>query len=819
MRWNRREFLCAAAATSAARALYPAHVAAAGEAVAGALTLDARGRIHPPASSPLRLGGTRSTPRGEETLRFTNLYLEHTLRDAHSDSAIVRPVLPVSGEFHFARCHPEDWEDGLRKMKACGITLVSTYLFWILHEPEEGSFDWTGRRDLRRFVELCGKLDLEVVLRAGPYAHGEFRNGGLPDWLYAKPFAVRSNDPGYLACVRRLFAQIAEQIRGLRWQEGGPILAIQLENEFMAASSPWEIERTFEQPIEWMTRGSGGAEHMAALKRMALELGLTAPIYTATGWGCPLPAFEFLPLYGGYGFEPWSIDGKTHAQKPSWTFLYRAAQPRLQPDGKETGGPGAGQIPFGHCELGGGMQCFYLDRFVVPADCVQATALTSLGSGSSLLGYYVFHGGSNPADERVSYAEYDVPRIGYGFQAPIREYGQITEAYRALRLLHLFLGSWGGELAAMQTMLPAGAESLLPEETVAVRCALRAGADAGFVFVTNYQDHVRQPERRNLRFRVQLDAGETAFPSADGLALISGESAVFPVGLRFGRVTLAWSTAQLITKIEHDNALHIFLFAPRGVAPELAFVSEELTRCIAEGASVKRTPRHSIVRGPASGFRVQCHAADETLWFHVLSREQALHLSRHRFGTVDRLVFTDADAAEQQDGLLLWSERPEVAARVFPPLVSRVHAPDPILPSTMELRASVQSWRGGVTVERIGDDTLRIAVAAHAFDGVDNLLLRVDYVGDIARVFEHGTLIADHFANGVPWEIGLRQLCAGSGSGELILKVVPRTADSRVILDETVPRPERFAGERVASITSVNVVPLYRFLLALSENA
>lgn len=818
MTLQRREFLCALAASSAAAALRPA-VAFAAPGVTGsnALTLDARGRVHPPVLSPLRLGGTRTAPYGEETLRFTNRFLERTLRDPLSGRLVARPTLPVSGEFHFARCRPEDWEDGLRKMKACGITLVSTYLFWILHEPDEGQFNWQGRRDLHRFLELCRKLDLEVILRVGPYAHGEFRNGGLPDWLYAKPLSVRSNDPGYLLCVRRFFTEIAAQVHDLRWQKGGPIVAIQLENEFMAASSPWEIDRPGDEPIEWMTRGTGGADHMAALKQMAVELGLTAPIYTATGWGCALPPFEFLPLYGGYGFEPWSIDPKTHTQKPSWTFLYRDARSRLLPTGKETGGPDAGQIPFGHCELGSGMQCFYLDRFVVPADSVQATALTALGCGSSLLGYYVFHGGNNPAGERVSFAEYDVPRIGYGFQAPIREYGQLTDAYRALRVVHLFLGSWGSELAAMQTVLPTGAESLAPEETASLRFALRTGPDAGFVFVTNYQDHVPQPERRNLRFRVQLDAGETLFPSADGLTLASGESAMFPVNLRLGNATLAWSTAQLITQIEHDHARHVFLFAPRGVEPELALVRTDNSHCTAEGAAVERTVQHWIVRGPASGFRVQCITTNETLWLHVLPRQQALQLSRHPLAGADRLVFTDADAAEQDGSLLLWSEKNNVTARVFPPLPGRVAAADPILPPTSELHASAQSVPASVAIDRIGDDTLRILVPAHALDLVDNLLLRVDYVGDVARLFHRGTLVADHFCNGVPWEIGLRQHC--DGETEMILKISPRMADSRVILDETVPHPERFTGGQIASIASATVAPVYRFLFQASENA
>lgn len=823
MTWQRREFLQAMAAAGTLTALHPRALRASDE-IAGPgadIVIDARGRVCPAKPSPIRAGGTRTTQHGSEVLRFTNLYMERTARVPGQQPDTVRPVLPVAGEFHFSRYLPDLWEDELRKMKACGINLISTYLFWILHEPMEGHFEWRHRRDLRRFLEICRTLDLEVILRVGPFAHGEMRNGGLPDWLYAKPFAVRSNDAGYLACVQRFYAAVAEQVHGLRWQEGGPIVAIQLENEFMTASSPWELERGFEQPIVWIPRGTGGAGHMLALKKMAVELGLTAPIFTATGWGCELPPFEFLPLYGGYGFEPWSIDPRTHSQKPSWTFLFRAAQSRLLPTGKEAGGPDAGQIPFGHCELGGGMQCFYLDRFVVPADSVQATAITALGSGSSLLGYYMFHGGSNPAGERVFYGEYDVPRISYDFQAPIRETGQIAESYRALRLVHLFLGAWGNRLAPMQTVIPADAEKLLPEEVTAVRCAVRTDGHSAFLFINNYQDHVPQPERRNLRFRIQLDERERTFSSQAGVGLASGESAVFPLHFALGKLTLAWATVQPITELVHDGVRHVFFFVPRGVKPELAIFRAGLQQCNTDGdASVESDGLHQFVRGSATqAFHVRCKADGEAVYLHVLPRADALRLARLFLGGQQRIVLTSADPAEQDSQLILWSRENSVSAAVFPPLRGSAPGANAVLPPCSTVTASAASWKGGVTAERSASDSFRVMVAADAMDGIDNVLLSVEFVGDIGQAFVRGELVADNFANGVPWEIGLRQIAPGDGPWEILLKVIPREKDSKVTLDQTVPHPERFQGDRVGAIDAVRVIPVYRHLIRIPESA
>src|SRR5258708_3618962 len=90
---------------------------------------------------------------------------------------------PVMGEFHYARYPQGEWRDELLKMKAGGIDIVASYVFWIHHEEIEGQWDWSGSRDLRRFVELAHEVGLKVIMRVGPWCHGEVRNGGLPDWI------------------------------------------------------------------------------------------------------------------------------------------------------------------------------------------------------------------------------------------------------------------------------------------------------------------------------------------------------------------------------------------------------------------------------------------------------------------------------------------------------------------------------------------------------------------------------------------------------------------------------------------------------------
>ncbi|MFW6278740.1 MAG: beta-galactosidase [Bacillota bacterium] len=95
-----------------------------------------------------------------------------------------KPIFPVMGEFHYTRYPREYWEEAILKTRAGGLQIVASYVFWIHHQEIEGQFDWSGRRNLRQFIKLCDRHEIPLVLRIGPWAHGECRNGGFPDWFY-----------------------------------------------------------------------------------------------------------------------------------------------------------------------------------------------------------------------------------------------------------------------------------------------------------------------------------------------------------------------------------------------------------------------------------------------------------------------------------------------------------------------------------------------------------------------------------------------------------------------------------------------------------
>ncbi len=144
-----------------------------------------------------------------------------------------KPYQIISGSIHYPRVPREYWRDRLRKARAMGLNTVDTYVFWNLHEPKPGVFDFSGNNDVAAFVRMAQEEGLNVLLRPGPYVCGEWEAGGLPAWLYADDsIKVRTRDARFLAASDRYLARIGQELAPQQATRGGPIIAVQVENEY-----------------------------------------------------------------------------------------------------------------------------------------------------------------------------------------------------------------------------------------------------------------------------------------------------------------------------------------------------------------------------------------------------------------------------------------------------------------------------------------------------------------------------------------------------------------------------------------------------------
>ncbi len=446
-----------------------------------------------------------------------------------------QPWLPVMGEFHYARYPQAEWAKELAKMKACGVDIVATYVFWIHHEAVEGCFDFTGCRDLRGFLQACRQAGLPVWLRIGPWSHGECRNGGFPDWLLHKGIPTRCNHPVYLALTQRFWEAVYAQAKGMFHHEGGPIIGVQIENEFGHCG------------------GSGESSHMERLLEMAKAIGFQTPYYTATGWGGAVIG-PMLPVMACYCDAPW--DARLAPLPPSPNYIF--SHERNDADVGSDFARGAhvsfdeDAYPYLLAEMGGGIGAtFHRRPTAVPAD-TAAMSLVKLGSGANLLGYYMYHGGVNPGGElnetRESGSYCETPAMSYMPHAPIGDGGQVTELAKDLKLLAMFLRSYGAALAPLPAWLPPEGAAR-PEDTVRPRYALRAQQGAGFAFVNNHQRGLSLPDRR------------LEIPGLGSVSMPSGGYGIFPMRLPVGRGTVSSTSASPLCVL--PGGRHVFYGEPR----------------------------------------------------------------------------------------------------------------------------------------------------------------------------------------------------------------------------------------------------------------
>ena len=144
-----------------------------------------------------------------------------------------KPFVVKAAEVHYPRIPKEYWEHRIQMCKALGMNAICIYIFWNAHEPEENVFDFSGNNDVAEFVRLAQKNDMFVIVRPGPYVCAEWEMGGLPWWLMKKEdIKLRDLDPYFMESVKRFESKVAEQLVPLTVENGGPIIMVQVENEY-----------------------------------------------------------------------------------------------------------------------------------------------------------------------------------------------------------------------------------------------------------------------------------------------------------------------------------------------------------------------------------------------------------------------------------------------------------------------------------------------------------------------------------------------------------------------------------------------------------
>lgn len=312
----------------------------------------------------------------------------------------------LSGSLHYFRVVPEYWWDRMRKMKACGLNTLTLYVPWNLHEPYPGKYNFKGILDLKRFINMAHRAGLYVIFRPGPYICSEWDYGGLPPWLLRDPdMKVRTNYHDYQSRVQSYFSRLMSEVSDLQHHKGGPIIAVQVENEFGSYSND--------------------TGHLLFLKKTLIDNGIRELFFTSDGY------FNYTEGLNGLDNAPFYTEAL-----PTVNFqdieqgeqLFRKVE-ALSDD-----------FPLMVTEYWSG----WFDHWGTEhhSQSLQdfGSTLTAILNRSASVNFYMFHGGTNFGF--MSGANWDFKEItlktdvsSYDYDALLTEAGDITEKYRIARQL------------------------------------------------------------------------------------------------------------------------------------------------------------------------------------------------------------------------------------------------------------------------------------------------------------------------------------------------------------------------------------------------
>jgi hypothetical protein len=478
-------------------------------------------------ASPGRLLAALPIAQGQEL--FENpLIIRY---DANCFTVNGRDSFIFSAAFHYPRCPQALWGDRLLKFKQAGFNTIETYVFWNYHEREEGRADLG---EFEEFIKLVKEMGFWLIVRPGPYVCAEWQRGAIPDWVAAKRFPLRSNHPESIRTSQHWFDQVLPVIQRQQITLGGPIIMVQVENEY----DFWQLPEADKR------------EYIRALARMAWNAGINVPVITC-----------WTKLARDNSDPDMARIMDTCNFYPRWEILKRVP-PALQKLRQEEP-----TSPVGVTELQGGWFSQFGGKLSVEQEGVNAAQLnmvtkTVIEQGATYFNYYMGFGGTN-----FDWAAKTMTTT-YDYAAPIREPGGLWEKYYTARAIGASLNVFGNVLLRAK-LLEGVARSTNPNVSVSERASgrsavvfVRENANAEQHFKMTFQDPA-SPTKRTA-----------SVPREGELVLGAREMKMLPVQIPIAGSTLRYSTAEVLAQgLLLDRHL-LILYDEPGRLAEISLATE-----------------------------------------------------------------------------------------------------------------------------------------------------------------------------------------------------------------------------------------------------
>ncbi len=461
--------------------------------------------------------------------------------DQHSFKINGQRVLLTSGEFHYWRLPaPGQWKRVFEIMRAGGLNTVSFYLNWAYHSPSPGVYDFTGIRNLDRFLRDAEEAGLYVIVRAGPAIYSETNGMGYPGWLNGTTATYRSLDPAFLTAVQQWYNAALPIVARHQLHKGGKVIMVQLDNEIV----------------------NGDPAYLTALYRMARQSGIEVPLFhdPSGSQGTYTRVVDF-EAYNAY---PATLDC-THA----WSMSDLSGSEKFEKNLREN--TANAPFPIMMSEFQGGSMDNYggtgyqtCYNNLTPS-FVDAFTRTFLSQGATALNWYMFYGGTSWGylPDNLTYTSYD-----YG--APVREFLGIGPRYLATKRNMFFMRAVEEQFSATNATA-AAVSSSNPDLLLNSRVNIETGS--GFIFLRNNDESKPQSTTLDINFRNE----KLHVPQKGGIQLEPRETRVLIANYPTSWGSITYTTSQLLTNAMQGNQDTWIFYSKKGTAGETMLEIKDVT--------------------------------------------------------------------------------------------------------------------------------------------------------------------------------------------------------------------------------------------------
>ena len=405
----------------------------------------------------------------------------------------------------------------------------------------------------------------------------------------------------------------------------------------------------------------------------------------------------------------------------------------------------------------------------------------TIGSGSNGLGYYMYHGGTTPSVGNFFLSEGSgLNHKSYDYQAPIREFGNPGTGFFGLKLINHFLKYYGDIVAPLYPVIPETNAKITASDTSTLRYSVRSDGKKSFLFMHNYQDHLKTADLKDLKVEVKTTTETIAIPEKGTFSLKSGASAIFPMQVSFGDVTFRYATVQPLSYFNNNGITYHVFFSIEGITPEIVFEGKAKVRAI--GATVSTRNGNTVITGTTgNNFEI---AINKTRYLVIPFNKAQNSYVVGKPGN-QKLVITDGLVLENNDSLELISYGKELSTIEVYPKYKEISSSKAKILLTKGTDNLFSTW--SVSVDKVipdikltQTDDRHFVLNAKNLDlsKIGDVFLKFDYRGDRGICMMNGELVTDNHYTSEPWTIGLKRYASQLKEKEMYFYFIPMRKDA-----------------------------------------